>query len=584
MDFTVVDKNKNSNVTITEREYRDGVVLADVEVKFGEAQVPELISIKWDTFCADAYTTWGAGIDTQRELAPSWRKNVTKSRLASGAPLHQIISFKGNNRLTVALSDAQTPTEIATGVWEKDAYVNCEVRLFTQPVNKLTEYKVTIYIDTNDCRYSDALKAAEKFWSDECGYPCAYVPDVARRPLYSCWYSFHQDIDVEAILTQCRIGKELGMESVIVDDGWQTDDTNRGYSFCGDWELATSKIPDMKEFADKVHETGMKFIIWYSVPYVGKASKIHKYFAEKKMFLGYPRNVDDTHGFACLDPRFPEVREYLVKIYTDAARDWGLDGFKLDFIDSFRLFPDTPAYDERWDTLSLEDGVDKLLDEIITSVKKINPEILIEFRQTYFGPTIRKYGNMMRVFDCPADSFRNHINGTDLRYCMGKTPVHSDMLMWNNEDSVESAAHQVICTLFTVPQISVLLDKIPESHKKMLAFYLGFWNKNRDVLLDGDFTADNPESLYSLVKSEKDGHIIAVAHAKPVLEVDSFEKLSFVNASGGEYLIVKANADLGEKLYRTYNCTGDLVAEGKVTMEKGLISLDVPTCGMVEIF
>ena len=27
------------------------------------------------------------------------------------------------------------------------------------------------------------------------------------------------------------------MESIIVDDGWQTDDNNRGYAYCGDWAV-----------------------------------------------------------------------------------------------------------------------------------------------------------------------------------------------------------------------------------------------------------------------------------------------------------------------------------------------------------
>ena len=36
-----------------------------------------------------------------------------------------------------------------------------------------------------------------------------------------------------------------------------------------------------------------------------------------------------------LDPRYPEVRQYLIDTYVKALRDWELDGFKLDFIDRF---------------------------------------------------------------------------------------------------------------------------------------------------------------------------------------------------------------------------------------------------------
>ena len=565
----------NAVVKLTERAL-DGIVLVDVDVTYSEPTVPAVLSVKWNVNCSDMYSVWSAGMREMRKLCPSWGAQKTKSRLASGAPLHQLISSGGNNRMTVALSDAMTPTEIHTGVVEKTATVACQVQFFTMPVNSITEYHATIYIDMTDRPYHQSLKAAERYWSEQCGYPTAYIPDTARRPVYSCWYSFHQDIDVEAVVEQCRLAKALGMESVIVDDGWQTENSSGGYGYCGDWEVAGSKVPDMKAFVNAVHETGMKFILWYSVPFMGIYAKSYERFKDK--VLGYKWS-----NCAVLDPRFPEVRSYLIDIYRNAVREWGLDGFKLDFIDSFALYPTTPAFDERWDTLSLEDAVDKLLLGITEAVREANPEILIEFRQSYFGPTIRKYGNMIRVADCPNDSLMNHAVGTDMRYLLGKTPVHSDMLMWHTEDTVESAAHQVICTLFSVPQISVLLDKIPESHRKMLKFWLEYWNDNRETLLDGAFSAENPESLYSLVKSERDGHIIAVSHTKPILTVDGFRKLDFVNATAETALVVRANADFGKRAYTVLNCMGEVVEQGEVELSCGLHEFFVPRQGMVRL-
>lgn len=569
--------NDSAKVTLTERSYTEGVTLVDVDVIFDEPTVPQMLTVMWNVDCVDMYSVWGPFPGFERVLGPSWSKKVTSSRLASGAPLHALISYGGQNRMTVALSDAATPTAIATGVREENAHVNCEVRFFTMPINSITEYHATIYIDRRDVAYHKALAAAEKYWVDECGYPEAYTPDAARRPMYSCWYSFHQEIDIPAILEQCRLAKAMGMDSVIVDDGWQTDNNSRGYAYCGDWEPVASKVPDMKVFVDQVHEIGMKFILWYSVPFVGRFSKAYERFAD--MLLG---STMSNKNWASLDPRFPEVREYLIDIYRRAAIDWGLDGVKLDFIDSFRLLPETPAFDERWDTRSLEEGVDRLLAGITEALKAVNPDILIEFRQSYYGPNIRKYGNMIRVRDCPNDSLMNHVYGTDLRLALGKTPIHSDMLMWHNDDSVESAAHQVICTLFCVPQISVHLDKIPEAHKKMLAFWLAYWNRNRDVLLDGEFSAENPESLYSLVRAEKDGHIIAVAHAKPIVTVKEFCKLDFVNASSETSLVVRTG-HCGVRTYTVVDCMGNVVEQGSCELSAGLHEFNVPRCGMLQI-
>lgn len=578
MEYTVKNENPGAEITLTEHPYpgRAGVTLVDVDVKFPEPTVPLPIRVRWYVPVVDIWSVTSASSMYERHNAPSWRKRVTKSRLASGAPLHQLVSSTGKNRMTVALSDAETPCEIATGVAEHTAQDECEVRFFTEPINHITSYHAVIYLDFTDRRYDLSLKAAEAFWAQDCGYPSAYIPEASRRAVYSCWYSFHKNLNVDAVVHQCELAKPLGMDTVIVDDGWQCDEMSGGYSYCGDWEVKPSKVPDMKAFVDRVHDVGMKFVLWYSVPAVGVHSRAHERFAD--MLL----NPSST-TWASLDPRFPEVREYLVGIYTDAVKNWGLDGLKLDFIDSFRLFPETPAFDPRWDTLSLEDGVDRLLDGVTKALRAINPEIMIEFRQSYFGPVIRRYGNMIRVGDCPNDSYRNHVAGIDLRYMLGATPVHSDMLMWHPDDPVESAALQVISTLFCVPQISVLLDVIPEDHKKMLAFYLAFWNAHRDTLLDGELTADNPEQLYSLVQAKREGEFIAVAYAKPVLSVNKFRRVYFINASDGNVLFLRSAADVGQRTITVYDCTGRVLEKKSVKLTHGVYEIRVPRGGMIEL-
>ena len=581
MEFSVQNPNTGSNATVQKKETADGILLLEFDVAFPEPTVPQKITVKWEYPCVDIYSIWSANIGFTRLLGADWAKRTCRSRLAFGAPFHALVSFGGENRMTVAVSDAQTPIEIATGVCEETADISCEVRFFTEPINKISSYHATISIDTRPVGYGDALKRADRFLADDCGYPSAYIPEAAKRPMYSCWYSFHQNLDVDAIIRQCKLAKEYGMESVIVDDGWQTDNSERGYAYCGDWEVCPSKVADMKDFVDRVHDCGMKFILWYSVPFVGIHSKAYSRFSD--MFLDGPKEVSGR-DWAILDPRYPEVRQFLVDTYVNAQREWGLDGFKLDFIDSFQLFKQTRSFDERWDTLSLEEGIDRLLSEVTAALRKADPDVLIEFRQAYFGPAIRKYGNMIRVRDCPNDPLANHVYGTDLRFVSDKTAIHSDMLMWNPNDTVESAAHQILCILFTVPQISVMLDQIPESHRKMLKFWMTYWNENQKILLDGDFSAIEPEHLYTQVRATGNGKTIAVAHGNPVLEVDEDGKIDLINNMGGDTLLIRAKKAFGEKQYRILDCTGDQIAEGKIDLTAGIHDFKVPACGMIQLF
>lgn len=70
--------------------------------------------------------------------------------------------------------------------------------------------------------------------------------------MYSTWHSFHRNLDQDAVLTELKVAKSLGYEAVIVDDGWQTLDSSRGYAYTGDW--LPERIPEMKAFVDRVHE------------------------------------------------------------------------------------------------------------------------------------------------------------------------------------------------------------------------------------------------------------------------------------------------------------------------------------------
>ena len=114
------------------------------------------------------------------------------------------------------------------------------------------------------------------------------------------------------------------------------------------------------------------------------------------------------------------VREYLVNTYVEAAKKWKLDGFKLDFIDRFRT---NGKVTPEMDFVSVEDAVECLLSEIHTALTKLNPEMLLEFRQPYYGPVVGAYGNMFRVWDCPLDGVTNKTWSTNLRLCLPNSAI-----------------------------------------------------------------------------------------------------------------------------------------------------------------
>ncbi len=532
----VICEQKNEAIaqSIRVEEKEKGVFLAHIDMDFGAPVSPSVCKFSLSVPCVDVYSLWSPLAGMKRFVSPNWSTHTQRSRLASGAPVLSAISKSGSNRITVALSDANTATQIRCGVSEETADLKFEIRLFTELTAPLKSYSVTVRIDIRAIPFYEALKQTEGWWREDLGFSEAYVPDCAKMPMDSLWYSFHQILDPERILEQCRISKSLGMDTVIIDDGWQTDDNNRGYEFCGDWELATGKIPDMKALVDQLHAIGMKVMVWFSVPFVGIQSKVYE------RFLGmYVCDVAFAGRVRCLDPRYKEVRDYLIGIYKKAVSEWSLDGLKLDFIDSFALSDLAEELDERRDTVSLEDGVEKLLSETTEALRAMNPDVMIEFRQKYIGPTIRKYGNMLRVADCPNDAIGNKMGVVDLRMISGGSAVHSDMLMWHRDEPAENAAIQLLCTIFGVPQISLRLAEASETHRAVIKTFLDFWRENRDVLLSGDLKAKDPDAGYSLISSQKGGRMVAVRHlGVPFTMEQSTDSVSLFNATADEQVIV----------------------------------------------
>lgn len=570
MNFKI-ESTGNGNVSINRIFSELGIELYEVKVVYDDVQIPDSFRLTFSIPNVDIYSVWSPSLRFDRHLAPNWSKRTTTSRLASGMPIHALVSNDGKNRMTLALSDAKTPISIATGVCEEDANVQWEVRFFTLKVAPIKEYKAILRIDTRDIAYYNAIYDVVEWWEKDCGYAPAYVPEYARLPMNSLWYSYHQQLDVEDIIKECALSKAMGMDTVIIDDGWQTDDNNRGYQFCGDWEVAGSKIPDMKQFIDRIHATGMKAMLWFSVPFVGKSSKAYERFSD--MLLD--ETGDKTTHWA-IDPRYKEARDYLVGVYSEALKNWGLDGLKLDFIDSFTLNGRSLEYDERRDYQSLEDAIDVLMIDVANALRAINPEVLIEFRQSYVGPAIRKYGNMLRVADCPNDAICNRQDIVNLRLTSGNTAVHSDMLMWNREDTVESAALQFASVLYSVPQVSVKIATLSEEHKKMLNYYLSFWRENKEVLLEGKIFAENPESVYSVVRSEKGGKAIVTSYTDRVIDCGANREVIAVNCSRSKELIL--SGALG-KTFKVVNCMGETLSQGIIDCK--VFEVKVPMAGMV---
>ena len=571
IEFSTVTKNPLASEKITCKESGE-ISKYSLEIDFGEEIMPSEYLITWTLPQVDTIAFWSPLHHFDIYLKPDWEKNRSRSSLAFAMPVCALVNKQGENRSTVYLDELKLPTQLACGVVEETASLIYEIKLFFEPTARMKTYHLDFAIDNRALPFIKTVKDARAHW-EEIGYKYAYTPRDARVPLYSAWYSFHQRTIPSEILEECKVARTLGMETLIVDDGWQTSDNSRGYGFCGDWEVASDKIPDMKKFVDDVHAIGMKFMLWFSVPFVGCNSKNYERF--KGMYLYKRSNVNAM----VLDPRFSEVRDFIAGLYERFMLDYGIDGFKLDFIDSFHLGEGSSEEYDKMTTSSVDEGVELLLDEISRRLKAINPDVLIEFRQSYIGPAIGKYGNMFRVTDCPNDPLVNHIHSLTMRLTQGKGAVHSDMLMWHKDEAPEALMYQLLAIMFCVPQISVRFDEITAEHKQILKNYLDFWCAHSDTILDGDVDFDGFDANYTIASVKKDNEKITVLYQNVACAVDG-ECVNYVfNSSGKDAIYLELSRDAS---YEAYDMYGNKVSNGKLS--SGVCKLNVTNGGMVKVF
>ena len=549
--------------------------LATLTLEAPKAQTPPKIRINY-TF--PAVNLAGIWVSDNTRANNDHQGLKISSRAVLRAPLLMYLSPDDHNRMTISTSDTLKPVTIRGGVKEEDVWIHGFVELFGDKQPPLKRYQVTLRFDARPQPFQKVLQQTARWWASQDGYKPAPVPEAARVPLYSTWYAYHQNLDPDVIVEECRIGGKLGLGGVIVDDGWQTLDGNRGYAFTGDWQ--PERIPDFKGFVDRIHALNQKFIMWYSVPMAGEKSKAAVRFKGKT--LGFSKGLRAY----ILDPRYPEVREYLISLYEGAVRDWGVDGLKLDFIEMFSPKPDTvlTAEDGR-DYASVDDAVDRLFTDVMTRLRKINPDIAIEFRQPYNGPLMRKYGNMLRGVDCPNAGPVNRKEIVDLRLLADHTAVHSDMFIWNSAEPVESAALQILNVLFAVPQVSVRLTEAPAEHREMIGYWMHYWRANRSVLLDGEFLPVSPAQNYPMVSGHTAEKWISVIYQDIVVAPgkQAPAQIDVINAKPGKDVVVRFEMAYGKADITVRDCRGKVVRKDSRDLTAGVHSFDVPPSGLVEI-
>ena len=153
--------------------------------------------------------------------------------------------------------------------------------------------------------------------------------DRERPLLINSWESMTCDFDAEKVLKFAGEAAKLGVELVVLDDGWfgSRNDDNSGL---GDWYANEAKLPGgLKPLSDAIHAMGMKFGLWIEPEMVNEDSDLYR--AHPEWALAAPgRKPVTARNQLVLDMGNRQVVEYLYNVFSALIRENGIDYIKWD--------------------------------------------------------------------------------------------------------------------------------------------------------------------------------------------------------------------------------------------------------------
>ena len=559
-----------------------GVFLVRFTAKGQKEETPPAARVEIVTEQLDVQYRWTPNNAT---VPIPWQETMgdLMSKSTMLAPVYAWMSQTDANRLTFAVSDAVYPT-LFSG-YERDrsgSKLHNAVTFFKRGGKLLKEYSALIRYDFRDRPYYETVSEACDWIASFPGQEGRRVPDAAYEPLWNSWYGYHIGFTAKDIEREAAIAKDLGIRTIMYDMGWDRQGTTNSASFaaCGDWMPDPVDFPDMKGSVDKLHKMGLKAILWLGPSLMGKDAKALARFKDKCTTTG-PWVCGSCYA---LDPRFPEVREYLTEAFVRGVRDWGIDGWKVDFIQEFHDHGADRVAKEGLngrDYRSIADAALALQEAVAEKTRAINPDVMFEYMMCYAGPISQREATQIRAGDCPADSVWNRNQVTRLRLlCGNRTSVCADMFTWSRDESPEACALQIISTLHGVPIYGMRLTELTPDQMRVSRHWIAFAKAHAETLYRGAFRPHGPAANYPLIEMESSAERIVTVHQPGMaVTVDPRKPTYVVNGTNAAGVFAELDGPCTVEYFDVYGQASGTAAFKAATCAR----LAIPRSGYAKI-
>ena len=312
--------------------------------------------------------------------------------------------------------------------------------------------------------------------------------DKKRPILINNWEATYFDFNTEKLLDIARQASKLGIEMLVMDDGWfgyRNDDNTS----LGDWIVNEKKLNGgLKNLVDEVNKLGMKFGIWFEPEMISPDSDLYR--AHQDWAIAIPgRTGSLCRNQYVLDLTRKEVRDYVYDIMSGVLHSANIEYVKWDMnrqltdIGSYGLPADRQGELFHRQVLALYELQDRLTKEF--------PHLLLENCSgggARFDPGMLYYSPQIWCSDDTDAIERLSIqSGTAMIYPLSTMGAHVSDCPNHAVGRVTPFETRGYVALAGTFGYELDVTKIPEEDRNMIPKQVAMYHKYNDLVREGDY-------------------------------------------------------------------------------------------------
>lgn len=312
--------------------------------------------------------------------------------------------------------------------------------------------------------------------------------DRKRPVLINNWEATYFDFDTQKLLEIARQASALGIEMLVMDDGWfgHRDDDN---SSLGDWQVNETKVDGgLKYLVDEVNKLGMKFGIWFEPEMISPDSDLYREHPDWAIQIP-GRTASLCRNQYVLDLTRQEVRDCIYNQIAAVLRSANIEYVKWDMnrplsdLGSYGLAADRQGELLHRQVLALYEMQERLISDF--------PNLLLENCSSggaRFDPGMLYYSPQIWCSDDADAIERLSIQaGTALLYPLSTMGAHVADCPNHTVGRVTPFETRGYVALAGTFGYELDVTKIPEADRNQIPEQVAMYHKYNDLVRQGDY-------------------------------------------------------------------------------------------------